>query len=373
MPCFGGRCRRCSQGVWPESDYKGQAWGDLVGQEERQARAGNPLAGGIFAVFWDAVCDWEWLSHTFGFNVWKVFYNCHEICFWCPACVRGRYGFKLLDVDAEIFAPELAQTTADLIAAVAPVPQLVQLDGFELGHSVLWDWMHASPLGIRHTSCGACLVELCVDCRFGTFRGEWKVRVGIAKKRAHAEICVWCRGQGITHSQQQFTPASLSVAEGADYVPHLKGKAHNLMCVSKWLAAITAEDASSSHRRNRSRVMWALALLDALFSNAGQWLSDGEVAQDQFAPSVLFPAWRALVVDSNEEFWPTLPKHHASMHMLQDAIRTRRTPGGFWCFAGEHLMGLCKKSLNNNFQVGVDGRVLRAALCRLGVVMRDFH
>ena len=33
---------------------------------------------------------------------------------------------------------------------------------------------------------------------------------------------------------------------------------------------------------------------------------------------------------------------------------------------------LCKKSLSGNFQRGVDGRVVRAALYRLGVVMRDF-
>ena len=153
-----------------------------MGQEHRQARAGNALAGRFFAVFWDAVGDWEWLSHTFGLNVWKVTYNCQEICFRCPACVRGRYGVKLLHVDAVIFAPKLARTTADLIAAVAPVPELVQLDGFELGHSVLWNWMHVSPLGIQHKSCGACLVELCVEGRFGTYRGEWKVRVGIALK-----------------------------------------------------------------------------------------------------------------------------------------------------------------------------------------------
>ena len=79
-----------------------------------------------------------------------------------------------------------------------------------------------------------------------------------------------------------------------------------------------------------------------------------------------------LVEDSGETRGPTLPKHHAAMHMLQDCARTRRNLGGFWCFAGEHLMGLCKKSLANNFQIGVDARVLRAALYRLGVVMRDF-
>ena len=123
-----------------------------------------------------------------------------------------------------MFDDELVRTVADLLAAVDPRPQLAQLDGFELSHSVLWDWMHCSPLGVQHKACGACLVELCVEGRFGNYRGEWKVRVGIALKRAYEEFVQWCHGQGSTHSQQQFAPASCSVAEGADCVPHLKGK-----------------------------------------------------------------------------------------------------------------------------------------------------
>ena len=358
-------------GVWPDSDYKGRAWAHLPGQEHRQARAGTPLAGGFSAVFWDVVADWEFLSKMFGFDVWKVSYNCSAICFRCPACFRGRHTFKLLDVDAEMFSPEFARTLDDLLAGVVPAPQLAQIDGFELQHSVLWDWMHVSPLGIGHKACGACLVELSVEGRFGNFGGAWKLRVGLALKRAHGDFCTWCKGAGLTHSQQMFTAASLSVADGADYVPHLKGKAHNLMCVTKWLAEIVRDDDSTIHRRNRGRVMWSLALLDSLFSSAGQWFTDDEVAQVEFARRTLFPAWRTLAV-GKPGFWPALPKHHAAIHMLADAVRTRRNPGGFWCFTGEHLMGLCKKSLSGNFQRGVDGRVVRAALYRLGVAMRDF-
>jgi hypothetical protein len=152
----------------------------------------------------------------------------------------------------------------------------------------------------------------------------------------------------------------------------LKGKAHNLMCVTKWLAEIVREDDATPARRNRGRVMWSLALLDSLFSSAGQWFTEEEAEQVDVARRILFPAWRNLVDASGGEFWPVLPKHHAILHMLRDAVRTRRNPGGFWCFSGEHLMGLCKKGLAGNFQIGVDDRVLRAGLYRLGVVMRDF-
>ena len=315
--------------------------------------------------------DWEWLAHTFGLNVWKCSYNFLDICFRCPACIHpGRFAFKDLDYASEIFSADVARTVDDLMAAVDPFPQLARFLGFSLTASVLWDWMHVSPLGIQHKSAGNCLAELAVEGRFGIFGGLWRVRMGIALKRAFTEFCQWCRGCGLVHSQQQFTCASLSVPSSASDLPHLKGKAHNIMCVSKWLAAITATDSASPRRRARCRVMWAIALLDTLFSTAGQWLTDAEVAQVELARGVLFPSWRDLA-ERGEGTWPRLPKHHAAMHMLLDAVQTRRNPAGFWCFAGEHLMGLCKKSVATGFQIGVDNRILRAALYRLGVVARD--
>ena len=93
----------------------------------------------------------------------------------------------------------------------------------------------------------------------------------------------------------------------------------------------------------------------------------------ELARGVLFHSWRVLAADAGEGKWATLPKHHAAMHVLKDTVESKRNPGGWWCFGGEHLMGLCKKSLGGNFQNGVDSRVLRAALFRIGVAMRDFN
>ena len=136
--------------------------------------------------------------------------------------------------------------------------------------------------------------------------------------------------------------------------------------MSKWLAYLTHNDASTAHRRNRSRVMWAIACLDTLFSSAGEFLSDDEAAQVDLARSVLFPAWRALRTESHDERWPIIPKHHAAMHLCKDAVENRRNPGGFWCFAGEHLLGVWKGSLGGQNQIHLERRMLRAALLRLG-------
>ena len=361
-------------GHHPDVDHQGQAWNDRTDPSgNRRAAAGTQLAGGFFGVFFEAVGDWEWICKTFGFNEWRVSYNCANICFRCPASIHpGRFFFKTLDYDSEIFSADVARTVDELRAAVVPFPQLARFAGFSLDASVLWDWLHVSPLGFQHKSAGNCLVELALEGKFGVFGGDWRVRMGIAFKRAYADFCRWCSGRRLRHSQQQFTCATLSVASGATDLPHLKGKAHNLMCVSKWLADLVADDSASPRRRARSRVMWAIACLDTLFATSGQWLDDAEIEQLQVARRVFFPSWRFLAEHGDDGTWQRLPKHHAAMHMLDDAVRTRRNPAGFWCFAGEHLMGLCKKSLAGQFQIGVDDRILRAALYRLGVVARDF-
>ena len=201
----------------------------------------------------------------------------------------------------------------------------------------------------------------------------WKIRTGIASKRAHSEFRKWASDPAwrIKHSQQRLTAASLSVADGIAEVPHLKGKAHNIMCVTKWLAFILREDTATPRSRRRGRVMWALALLDTLCSTAGMWLDDGEVAQVEVARGVLFPSWRMLYEEERGEKCPIIPKHHAMMHILKDVVESCRNPASYWAFAGEHLMGLCKRSLGMQFQRGIERRMLRAALFRLSVAAAD--
>ena len=264
------------------------------------------------------------------------------------------------------------RTLADLLAAVDPPPELVLFDGFNVCDSLLWDWMHCSALGVQHKAAGACLVEMCLEGRWGRFGGAWRIRTGIALKKAYTDFVLWARVNRLQHSQQQFTAASLSVGDGIADVPHLKGKAHNLMTVTKWIASILREDTATPRCRNRSRVMWALALLDTVFTTAGMWLDDGEVAQVEVGTGVFFPPWRMLYEEACGAKWLILPKHHAMMHILKDCIAGRRNPASYWAFAGGHLMGLCKRSLGGQFQRGIERRMLCAALFRLSVSASDW-
>ena len=161
------------------------------------------------------------------------------------------------------------------------------------------------------------------------------------------------------------------MAEGADYIPALKGKAHNMMVVCKWCAAITHEDRSDTHARNRSRVMWAISCFDTVFSNAPYWLSDQDIEEVVLAQSVLFPSWAALHSEAADGSWPVIPKLHAAMHIVADTVANRRNPSSHWCFAGEHLMGICKGSLGGNYQQGLERRMLGAALFQICVLCRD--
>ena len=350
-------------GVWPAADHLDRPWPE-GGRRAKLGAEGARLAGPFRGIFWESVGDWEWIAETFAFNVWGCYYLTRDICHRCMAAIRGPYDYKNLSYEAACFS--VKRLLADYMAAVVPPSAFATVPGFSLELSILWDWMHVSPLGVQHKSCGACLHELVQEGKWGVFRGEWKIRVAIPLKRAFKEFKTWCRDvAGLEHSQQKTTPKSLTLVD-TDSVPALKGKAHNLMCVSKWLAHLTHSDNSTVHRRNRSRVMWAISALDTLFSSAGEFLSDDEAGQVDLARSVLFPAWRALRTESQDERWPIIPKHHAMMHMCQDAVVNRRNPAGFWCFAGEHMMGESKGSLGGQYQVHLERRMLRAALLRLG-------
>ena len=355
-----------ASGLFPDRDHRGEEW---VREEDahRSEKANTALADGYVALFWEAVGDWEWLAQSFGLDVWQKYYLCRHICHKCFAATDGPDSYRTLDYGASIWRPDRVRTLEDLLAAVDPPPALVLFDGFNVCDSLLWDWMHCSPLGVQHKAAGACLVEMCVGGRWGRFGGPWRIRTGVALKRAYTAFVEWARANRIEHSQRQFTAASLSVAEGAAEVPHLKGKAHNLMTVTKWLASILQTDVATPRCRQRSRVMWALALLDTVFSAADMWLNDNEVSQVEAATAALFPSWRMLYEESRGEKWPILPKHHAMMHILRDCISSRRNPASYWAFAGEHSMGLCKRSLGNQFQRGIERRMLRAALFRLSV------
>jgi hypothetical protein len=237
--------------------------------------------------------------------------------------------------------------------------------------TALFDWMHCSALGIELRANGSALMEMVSEGKWGRFRGDFKVRVGIALKRAWGEFTKYCRDHGLEHRQPQFTAATLGMADGAQSLPELKAKAPNCMLVTQWLASLTRSDAANAHSRNRSRVLWALASLNDTFLEAGLWLSDAEAATVERSGRILLGAWARLRADAEgTKYWGTIPKHHAAMHLLADALATRRNPASYWCFSGEHIMGVSRRSLARQYQNGLDNRILGSSLVRLGLICK---
>ena len=89
-------------------------------------------------------------------------------------------------------APCLADLQTTLAFLTAVTSELSRLPGFDVQETPLWDWMHLSPLGIEARSNGQALYELAVAGRWGRLRGEWKVRIGIALKRAWGDFRAYC-------------------------------------------------------------------------------------------------------------------------------------------------------------------------------------
>ena len=90
-------------GVWPAADHLHRPWP----QGSRRAKLGAEgarLAGPFRAIFWESVGDWEWIAQTFGFNIWKCYYLCVDICHRCMAATRGPYDYKNLSYEAACFS-----------------------------------------------------------------------------------------------------------------------------------------------------------------------------------------------------------------------------------------------------------------------------
>ena len=52
------------------------------------------------------------------------------------------------------------------------------------------------------------------------------------------------------------------------------------------------------------------------------------------------------------------PKHHMVEHTQDDAIATRRNPGGYWNMPDSSMMGNSKKAAGRNFQPKLGRRML---------------
>ena len=78
-------------GKWPATDHNGEPWPEGSTRAAR-ARAGEDLAEGWVALFWEIVGDWKWLAEAVGFKSQKRYYNCNDICHKCAATIKRSLG-----------------------------------------------------------------------------------------------------------------------------------------------------------------------------------------------------------------------------------------------------------------------------------------
>ena len=135
----------------------------------------------------------------------------------------------------------------------------------------------------------------------------------------------------------------------------LKSKAHNCMCVCRWLSAVTAKDlrrgVEDPYAYARASVLWSLATLWTTCSSVDNapiklWLDDDEIETLRVCKTTLADRWKwlaAFALRHGESRWKILPKNHAVDETLAFSITTGRNPASHWCFADENHMGLCKK------------------------------
>ena len=251
-----------------------------------------------------------------------------------------------------------------------PRPPLCQFEGFSVQLSILLDWMHNNWLGVTPIAAAAALSEL-IDCvAFGSCEGKRNIRLAVCLKRAWLNFCEWCRSEGLAHSQQCFTPASISSTSANDW-PLLKCKAHNASVVCKWLASFTStQDQTRKTNRLMSRVFWCLSETDRVFSAGPYWLDDHHARLLQECRDTLFPAWKALAMDASRRGlarWHAIPKHHMMEHTYDEAIATRRNPGGYWNMPDESMMGNSKKAAGRSFQPRLGRRILFNLVARWGL------
>ena len=358
---------RClAEGTWPRCDPWGDEW--PVGSWRRQrAESGLPLAGGWSGMFFETGGDWKWAWQTFHLP-W--YYNAKEICHKCHASKHGACSFLNLAPHAP---RRLRRTMSQFVQYLAerdlPRPPLARFDGFTIEESILLDWMHNNWLGASPIAAGGALLELIHIGCFGSCEGKRIVRLQVLLKRAWLDFCEWCRSEGLAHSQQCFTPATLSSSKVNDWAL-LKGKAHNASVVCKWLASFTSRREQTGTMRLMSHVFRCLSEADRVFSAGPFWLDDHHALILQQCKDTLFPAWKALAMDAASRGlarWNAIPKLHMMEHQLDEAISTRRNPGGYWNMGDEHVMGVAKKAAGRSFVPRLGRRILFNMVARWGL------
>ena len=123
------------------------------------------------------------------------------------------------------------------------VPNMSCVPGWDLDF-LLGDLQHEAALGIAPVAVGTSLVEMAEKKAFSSAHahgailssgGRYEDQLAFELRMAYIAFKSWCKRHGVKHSQPKFGVNLLSMAGGRKKWPLLKSKAHNCMCVCRWL------------------------------------------------------------------------------------------------------------------------------------------
>lgn len=227
---------------------------------------------------------------------------------------------------------------------------LASIKGYSI-YNFMEDFMHDDLQGLRPSIVGAGMV-LC--CNHGVFDGEmppppagtWQDRLQARLDRAYRHFCRWAGSHGIRHSVPMFKICQLKLKTLAS-LPYMKGKAHNIGVLSRW---IKERVATISHVDNELNVLnmvlhGMVDLLDLpheLKEKGTLFLNPAERARlsasRQHALEGYCWLWR-FAQHTGLARYGARPKLHKLDHLLRRSIRTGVIFSAFWAFCDEDSIG----------------------------------
>ena len=213
---------------------------------------------------------------------------------------------------------------------------------------LLIDLMHAVFLGIYHWELGAVMWELIVE------KARWRRQAydnwdnDVADQLTHAydEFRRWCKAQKLQTSHPRFSMNSLCMRTRPE-APYLKGKAHNLRCLGRWLTSVCLEYTDNMHDRTRSNCLWGFSTSIELLAGSGVVLTHREARMLEVCRHAALTSHGALSSACSRlgaRRWLTKPKHHMFDHALRQAVKDRMNPVRWWCFSDEDFIKLALRT-----------------------------
>ena len=199
------------------------------------------------------------------------------------------------------------------------------------------------PLGTMWFSNGSSLFELCTEGVFGAFSEitTWMARLNAQLRVAFSEWCSFMRSIGKYQTHSRFTCNVLSLKHLSS-IPALKSKARAALYVNQWLLSVTQRDTSSDHKQSRAAVHWGYLSMHEIFAQTKIRLDDHDIALLKLAGDAFFHNSRNLQFESlctgGMRLWHLVPKHHALIHLVQDALRCHMNPRTYWTWADEDFV-----------------------------------